>query len=206
MRMRLLTPAVLLAALAACDGGGSGGTTGPDGRELSSQERAALSRAIVGTSTGVARGGASLDVSRDGEPGTGSFTVTINQTAPCQPSGSVKVAGQMTGAWNGTAQTAQLQAGFAVAHQACAVHTENGGTVTLTGDPDIDVTLTATANAQGLATLSATQVGAFTWARGDGNSGRCTVDLVAELVPGTEKVNLTGTFCGVSVTGTQLDV
>jgi len=62
------------------------------------------------------------------------------------------------------------------------------------------VGLTAVSGPQGLTGLHLTENGAFTWSRGN-SSGRCTVDLAADLIAGTQSVRLTGTFCGFPVDG-----
>jgi hypothetical protein len=203
MRMRLLTTAVLASAalLAGCDKSGTG-TTDADAR-LSQADLASLNRAILGVGAGVAQGGATGNVSGDrsaaAAPASGTFTYNLDATAPCVPSGSVGVKGTLGAAWDGTAQTAQLQAAFAVAHHACRVATDDGGTIEITGTPDIDFTLNAAAAANKLTSLRITESGAFGWSKG-ASSGTCTVDLTAELVPGTQnQMRLTGNFCGWNV-------
>jgi hypothetical protein len=209
MRSRILTAAAVLAATfaaSACDGGGDGAGTGPNGSAaLSQAELAVLNRAILGVGTGVAQTGAQSQVSASrseaNSTGSGTFSFDFNTTNPCAPSGSVASVGTLGGSWNAQAQTGSLNAAVAVRHQACAVRANDGGVITLDGDPDIDVTLTATSNAGGLTGMRITETGAFNWSKGAGNSGRCTVDLTAELVPATGQVRLTGTFCGWNVTG-----
>lgn len=192
-------------ALAAC-GDGRGSATKPDDIGLTRAEIQALNRAVLGLGSGVARSGASGDLraSAGKAPGTGSLTFGFDDTHACQPSGSARVAGEMSGSWDAQAQSAALDAVFAITHQGCSVPTHDGGRVVLTGDPDIGVTLTATSGAQGLTALRITQKGAFTWAKGE-SGGRCTVDVAAELVAGTEQLRLSGTFCGISVDGITED-
>ncbi|HEX8695673.1 MAG TPA: hypothetical protein VF746_24880 [Longimicrobium sp.] len=193
MRKRVLTPVLLCAALAACSGDG----TGPGGGELTRAEAEAINRAILALGSGVAQGGTSqAQASRAAAAAPNSFTYDFNTTAPCKPSGSVALAGHMSGSFDDQAQTAQLQADVAVRHQACEVPTDDGGTIRLTGDPRIDVGLNAASNAGGVTALRVTERGAFTWAKGAGSSGRCTVDVTAELVAGTQNVHVFGSFCG----------
>lgn len=191
MRKRVLTPTVLLcAALAACSDG-----TGPGG-ELTRAEAEALHRSILALGSGVAQGGATQAQAYRAAAGAPStFTYDFNTTEPCRPSGSVALAGRLSGSFDDQAQTAQLQADVAVRHQACDVPTDDGGTIRISGDPKIDVGLNAASNAGGLTALRLTERGAFTWSKG-GSSGRCTVDVVAELIAGTQNVRVTGTFCG----------
>jgi hypothetical protein len=200
MRARALSTALLLAALAAC--GESG--TGPGDAELSRAELAALHRAILGVGTGVA-GDASANVqaSHSGAQAaeSGSFQGHLVSDHPCPAGGRVAVAGTVGGSWDAQARTAQLQSEISIGYTACGVRADDGGIITLNGDPDIDLSLTASSDASGLTALRITERGAFTWAK-DGSSGRCTVDVTAELVAGTEQVRLSGTFCGWRVDGT----
>jgi hypothetical protein len=203
MRKSVLTTAVAAAALAlaACAGDGTG--PGTSGGDLTAAELAQLNRAILGLSAGVrSQAGGSFSAEPVTGEGSGSLTFDFDQTAPCQPSGDVGIAGTMGLSWNESAQTSGLSADFSVAHDGCVVRLENGGTVTLNGDPDIDVLLDAAAGPSGLAAFRTTETGAFTWTRDAGNHGRCTVDVVAELDPATGLVELSGSFCGVAVTGT----
>jgi hypothetical protein len=172
MRIRILSTAVVLSAtLAAC--GESG--TGPSGAAGASAARHSVSAA-----------------------GTGSFSTEFAQTVPCSPSGAVDLAGTLSGSWDEVAKTARLQIGAAVRHQACAIQGDRG-VVTVTGDPDIDLAISASGDATGLTELRVTEVGAFNWQKGAENSGRCTVDLTAELVAGTRNVRVSGSFCGFAI-------
>lgn len=204
MRIRLFSVVLVSAALAAC----SGDATGPNNNEgITEADAAAVARAILNTGVGVARDGAA------GAPaaarrnvsgaGNGTFSFTFDTTEPCRPSGTVDVAGTLSGSWNEAALTATLASDLSLRHANCAVPTDDGGTITLDGDPDIDLTLAATSGPQGLTALRITEVGAFNWDKGNGNAGRCTLDLTAELIAGTQNVRLSGTFCGfaVDVTG-----
>jgi hypothetical protein len=192
MRKRVLTPVLLCAALAACGGDG----TGPGGGELTRAEAEAINRAILALGSGVAEGGASqAQASRAAAGAPSTFTFDFDTTEPCRPSGTVALAGRMSGSFDDQAQTAQLQADIAVRHQACEVPTDDGGTIRLTGDPRIDLGLNAASNASGLTAFRITERGAFTWSKG-ASSGRCTVDVTAELVAGTQNIHVFGSFCG----------
>jgi hypothetical protein len=200
MRIRILSTAVLTAAiLAAC--GESG--TGPGQSEgITRADAAALARALANTGVGVAQSGAAgaSGASRSvSAAGTGTFSFQFDETEQCRPSGSVAVAGTLSGSWNETAQTAQFQADAAVRHQSCALRADDGGTITLTGDPDIDLSVTARAAAAGLTELRITESGAFSWEKGAGNAGRCTVNLTAQLVAGTQNIRVSGDFCGFAI-------
>ena len=204
MRKRLLALVALAttAALAACD---AGGATGVRDGQLTAAQAASLSRAMLasastyanGSVPAGARGARSMDAA-----GSGSFSFTFNTTQACTPQGNVAVAGTIGGTADGTARTGTVQANLALTHQGCTVKADDGSTFTLNGDPKIDVALSAASAASGLTAFQLTETGAFTWSRGDGNSGRCTLNVSANLVAGTQNVLLSGTFCGFPVTGT----
>lgn len=206
MRKRMLAAAALTlaAALAACDG--AGGATGPTGdARLTPAQAASLNRALLATGAGYASG--SVPAGARGARsmnavGSGSFSFTFSTTQPCTPSGNVAVAGTLGGSVDGVARTGTVQANLGVTHQGCTLKTDDGATFTLNGDPKIDVVLNAASSAGGLTAFQLTEKGAFTWNRGDGNSGRCTVDVTASLVAGTQNVKLSGSFCGFPVDGT----
>jgi hypothetical protein len=200
MSRNVLTTVIAGAALAlsACAGDGTG--PGGDG-SLTQAEIAQLNQAILGVSYGV-RGQqtASRATSPTGES-DGSLNFTFDETAPCQPTGSVGLAGSIGMVWNDAAQTGGMSADFSVAHNGCAHRLDNGDVVTLTGDPDIDVTLDLTTGPAGVTSLVITEKGAFSWARDAGNNGHCTLDVAAQLNTTTGQVHVTGTFCGVDVSG-----
>jgi hypothetical protein len=204
MRHRVLLAAAVTSvfALAACDGGGA---TAPGDSPLTAAQAASLNRALLATSAGFA--GGEVPAGARGAravraDGTGTFSFTFGTTAACSPSGSVALAGTLGGAFDSQVQTAEVNANVGIRHQACAVRTDDGSVFTLNGDPKVDVVLHAASNGAGLTVFHLAETGAFTWNRGDGNSGRCTVDVTADLVAGTQSVRLTGTFCGFAVDGT----
>jgi hypothetical protein len=197
--------AAAMLALPACSGDGTG--PGGAGESLSASEMAQLNHAILGISAGVrtqARG-ANFGAQPGEALGTGSLTFDFDDAAPCQPRGDVGVAGTIGISWNDAARTSGFSADFSVAHDGCAVRLDDGQVITLSGDPDIDVMMDAATGPNGLTALRITQQGAFTWARDDNGSGRCTLDVVAELNPNTGQVMLAGDFCGMNVTGTFED-
>jgi hypothetical protein len=198
---RRILPLTLLAAAslaaAACDGRG---TTGP-GAPLTQADAASLSRALFAVGAGFADGNVPAGARGNRTVlanGSTTFSFSFDHSEPCRPSGSVGLAGAVSGAVD-VGQGAQVEVNVAVKHDGCTVQTDNGGTFKLTGDPKIDVALTARADAAGLTAFHATETGAFTWERGSGSSGRCAVDVTADLVPGTQNVRLSGTFCGFAV-------
>jgi hypothetical protein len=201
MRHSLFRAAVLAAAALAAAACGDRGTTGP-GAPLTQADAAALSRAVFALGAGFANGDVPTGARGNRTllaNGSSTFSFSFNTTQPCVPAGNVALSGAISGAANVAGQAAQVEVNVAVQHQGCTVQTDNGGSFKLTGDPKSDVALAASAGAGGLTAFHATEKGAFTWERGSGASGRCTVDVTADLVTGTETVHLSGTFCGFAV-------
>jgi hypothetical protein len=206
MRNHLLITAFAGAALAlsACSDGGTGPGPAGDG-QLTAAEAAQLNQAILGMSAGIRN---RPGISRSTEPtgqSTGSLNFTFDETAPCQPGGSVGLAGGMSVAWDDAARTGTISTDFAVEHDACAHRMDDGGVITLTGDPDIDVSMDVSTGPNGLTSFVIRETGAFTWSRDASNNGRCSLDVTAQLNPASGAVTLSGSFCGAPVSGTFQD-
>lgn len=200
MRTRTLFSALLCGVvLAGCGDGG----TGPGDRALTRAQAVELHASLFAMGAGFAEGELPGMIAGNRVPGAprageNFFAYQFDHAQACVPSGSVRVAGGMTGSWDDVAQTSAFGAELAVTHSDCAVQTEDGGVFTLSGDPDIDVTLQTASDIGGLTSLRITEKGAFTW-ENDGGSGRCTVDVVAELASATGALEVSGTFCGFPV-------
>jgi hypothetical protein len=203
MRNRMLAATALAAVTvfaAACDGG----ATGPGNSSLTRSEALALSHSLFGVGAGLSGGNApsaSRGARIQAASGSNTFSFSFDTTEPCPAGGNVGLKGTLAGGFDAVAHAGQVTADVDVAHAACKVPTDQG-TFTLNGDPNIAVGLNAASGASGVTAFHLTENGAFTWDRGDGNSGRCTVDVAADLVAGTQNVALTGTFCGFPVDGT----
>jgi hypothetical protein len=199
MRNHLFRAAALASAVLAAAACGDHGATGP-GAPLTQADAAALSRAVFAVGAGLAGGGTPAGARGNRTlraDGASTFSFSFDTSQPCTPSGSV----ELTGALAGSVQVggpAAVQVNVSVRHQGCVVQTDNGGTFKLNGDPGIDVAITAAAGAGGVTAFHATEKGAFTWEHG-GSSGRCTVDVAADLVAGTQTVRLAGSFCGFTI-------
>lgn len=205
MRKRMLAAAGLFtaAALAACD---AGGATGPRDARLTAAQAAALNRALLASSSSYASGSVpagARGTRSTSAVGSGTFSFTLDTTVPCTPSGSTAVAGTIGGSVDAVARAGTVQANLAFTHQNCAIRTDDGTIFTLNGDPRLDVALNAASGeATGLTAFQLTEAGAFNWSRPDGSSGHCNVNVSANLVAGTQNVQLGGTFCGFPVDGT----
>jgi len=210
--MRILPPStlVLTLALAACGGdstgpGNGGGNGGPEQpRNLNASEASALSRLLLSPGVDVARNGVS-GTSPSSSPDAGGPSAAVETgeipfgfTLPCQPSGSVNVTGTIGAAWDVVTQLVGVHARVTLRHQGCPVQAD-GGLLTVTGDPAVDLTLTAAGNATGIKALLITQTGAVTWRRADGTSGRCEAQVAGVAIAGTPNYHVYGTVCGVAV-------
>lgn len=200
MRKLLLLPLLLAAA---CDGG-----SGPSGSaELTAAEAAELSRAMFDMAADFASAG----IPGGGLPGAGlesalvgqnTFTLPIDETVDCLPSGSTDLDGTVTFAFDDGEGEMSLDAEVSVRPQACAHVLKNGDVIKVTGDPDLDVHVAMTGYpGVEITSLNVTEKGAFRWTRG-GASGRCAVDLSSLLDAPTQMVTVTGTFCGFPVSET----
>ncbi|HET7463405.1 MAG TPA: hypothetical protein VFJ82_19290 [Longimicrobium sp.] len=204
MRKRMLAVAALVttAALAACD---AGGATGPRDAQLTAAQAASLNRALLNSGAQFANGSVpagARGARSTNAVGSGAFSFTFDTTVPCTPSGNTGVAGTLGGSVDALARSGTVQANLAFTHHDCAIKADDGTTFTLNGDPRIDVTLNAASGeTTGLTAFQLTEVGAFNWTRGDGSSGHCNVNVSANLVAGTQTVQLAGTFCGFAVNG-----
>ena len=198
MRKLLILP--LLSIAAACDG-----RSGPTGdAQLTAAEAAELSRAMFGMvsdlagSTGIP--GASFNAAPMQQLGN-TFTVPIEETVPCTPSGSIGLEGTLSMAFDEVSQGITMEAEISATPAACAYRMENGDIIKTTGDPDLDVHIQMAGTVDQLNSLKVTETGAFTWTRG-GASGRCTVNIASSLNVPTQVVTVTGSFCGFPVNET----
>ncbi|HYR11040.1 MAG TPA: hypothetical protein VEQ60_24885 [Longimicrobium sp.] len=195
MRKLLILPLLFAAA---CDGG-----SGPaGGAELTAAEAAELSRAMFSVASDLASSGlsgAGFNLApREAENG---FTVPIEETVPCTPSGRTDIEGTVTVGFDDVTMGISMEADISAAPQACAHRLENGDVIKVTGDPDLDIHLVMAGNAEELTVLQVTETGAFKWTRG-GASGRCSVNLASSLNAPTQMVTVSGTFCGFPVAET----
>jgi hypothetical protein len=197
MRKLLLLP--LLLAAAACGGDGDGPT---GSAELTAAEAAELNRAVFGMMAGLASDGISgMSLNVSPAAGENTFTIPIQETVPCTPSGTMGLQGTATMGMDEASGAMAIKTEISATPVACAHKMEKGGVITITGDPDIDVDMTMTGTLDGLTAMQMTEVGAFTWMRG-GASGRCSVDITSTLDLPTQMVSVTGSFCGFPVSET----
>ena len=214
--MRILGPSTLLlaAALAGCGGDATGpGTSSNNGstgtpRGLTAGDAAAIGRAFLAPGVNVATAGAAGKTPTASRvPGTaplyarGAFEtgeVPFGFTVPCQPTGTFNVEGTIGAAWDPVTQLAGVHARVTLRPNACPVQSD-GATVTVTGNPAVDLTLSAVGDATGVKGVLLTEKGEFTWRKSDGSSGSCTLQVIGAAIAGTPNYRVTGDVCGTSI-------
>jgi hypothetical protein len=198
MRKLLILPLLFAAA---CDGGGNGPV---ESAEFTAAEATELTRAMFGMAAGLTSAGLPGGVNFNSAPfdELNGFTVPIQETIPCTPSGSTEIEGTLTLGYDPESMGMSLEMEVSAAPRACAHRMENGDVIKITGDPDLDVHLTMAGSiGEPPSSMRVTESGAFKWTRG-GSSGRCTVDLTSLLDAPTQMVTVSGTFCGFPVSET----
>jgi hypothetical protein len=128
---------------------------------------------------------------------------TFERTRACPAGGNVTVTGTVERAIDRATQSGTLAVNAKRVENACAFQQRNGVTVTVTGQPSTSMAAKQTFEKGVPGVLTQTQKGAFSWARSNGKSGTCTVDLALTFDPATRTVTVKGTFCGRSVDETR---
>lgn len=195
MRKLLLIPLMLAAACNDSTGPGSDA-------QLTAAEAAELNRAVFGAVSGVANmrpisGSLALPQGIAADR----FTIPVQESQPCENGGTLSVTGSVTLDINPQTGANSVNAGIRAVPSACAHRMESGAVISITGDPGIDVQTTMAANARALTAFTVTETGAFTWTRG-GASGRCTVNVTAQMNSAATQIVVSGTFCGFPVSET----
>jgi hypothetical protein len=200
MHRSLFLPAVFAAAfgLAAC-GENTTGSTEP--AALSPAEARALA-ADFGDQDGAlldgVPGGSFDRVPADRMAAAVAVTTTFSRTRTCPAGGSVKLEGTMVHNGDPATRTGSLQFTATRTESACAF-SRNGGTLTINGNPSTTLTASQSwANATpGVRT--ATKKGSFTWARSNGGSGTCALDVTHTWDPATHTLRVVGTVCNQTI-------
>ena len=205
MRRTLLLAAPMALALAACEGGATDPVRQADLSDAEAQELAADWDAVAATL--LAGFGPAFSAEPAGAPSAESstHTTTFQRQHACPVSGSSTLAGQRTVTRNPATHTGSMQMTATRTDAACTVNARGrqGGTLTINGNPHIQVTAQHawTNGVPGPATH--TQKGSFTWSRSAGGSGTCSVDLTGTFTPSTQTYTLAGTLCGRAVNVTR---
>lgn len=140
-----------------------------------------------------------VESSATGVPRT--FTQDLNITVECPFGGQVQQVYSVKATMDLDAGNFLLDVTGTQQHVACAVR-HNGVTITLNGDPDIDMEAhVGTVNHQPQAHTLAID-GAFRWTASDGRSGTCPISLDAVTNFAARTRTVQGTVCGHSYSET----
>jgi hypothetical protein len=195
-RTALLSGAALaLLALAAC----SSDTTGATADGLSASEAQELASSMA-TNTGDALSDAFGSPGFDrvaGETVNRDVTVTetFTRTRNCPKGGTLTVAGTRTGTVNAATKTGTWNETGTRTDAACAHEVRSGDVVTVTGAPNVAIASSHSRTAGVPGTWTHTEKGAFDWARSDGKTGHCTVDITSTFDPAAHTYHTSGTLC-----------
>lgn len=186
MRTQPLFTTVALFGVLVAASGCDRGATEPASAELSSNEISALAPQIDALAFAMT----SLIVPQ-------AVDRAFSHTVPCPKGGTTTLARQVTGQVDREARTATTEMKATKTDQNCAfVAGRSGVTVTVNGNPNIVLqTNRRIVNGALSGPQISTQKGSFTWARSNGTSGSCTVDLTSTLDPATRSHTLTGSMC-----------
>lgn len=189
MTTRLMGMLGAVLVLGACND-----VAGPTGDRLT-REEAALIAGDVTTSGG--------QTANSARPTTGDAIaadpVTVSHdlefTHPCPKGGKLQQTWKATASFDVAEGSFDLQVKGLQKHLACA-YLHEGVTITVDGDPDIDIEAAASAarNQPGDHTLEIN--GAFKWTASDGRSGTCPITLDAVTDFQARKKTVEGTVCG----------
>ncbi|HEY0023605.1 MAG TPA: hypothetical protein VGB24_11865 [Longimicrobium sp.] len=186
-------------ALAACEGG----ATGPGDASLSAAEV----REVAAAWDGVA--GGTISQFLMAFQGAGGSSAAFTRQHACPGGGASTVEGQRVITRDPATRSGSSQVNATRTDSACTVPARGrrGGTVTITGSPNIQLAANGTWTNGVPGVHTHTQKGSFTWARSTGGTGTCTVDLTGTFSSASQTRTLTGTFCGrtVDVSHTMLD-
>ncbi|HEY0024591.1 MAG TPA: hypothetical protein VGB24_16875 [Longimicrobium sp.] len=131
-------------------------------------------------------------------PATNPFTIAVSEVHPCS-SGEVALAGQLVGEYDEASYTVQSDLEATVTHRGCAIPTEGGQWVRITGDPDMALHVGMTMAGPMITRLDVSLAGAFAWARRTGPTRRCSLDVSGAVDASGETLTITGTVCGEQV-------
>jgi hypothetical protein len=129
------------------------------------------------------------------------FNHTFAATANCPVSGKVELQAELDVARYPDEDRLVADLGGSQRHDKCRVPLRRGGTIEVTGAPNLSWEMHFEAvQGQLVGELTAEYKGGFTWAKSDGRSGQCTVDFSGKVNPEEGKATLEGKFCNISVT------
>jgi hypothetical protein len=191
--MRRILGLMTLAALAAA----CSETTAPSGDQLTLEEAQAVAQEIVRSGEKVYAESAVETLPGASTAANEPLTIRIDHdsTHPCPVGGNVALALTVNLELDGVAQSLVYEVDGALTHAACAF-IEEGVTLTVDGDPNLEFHANIEAAAGQAGPYTATADGALDWTASDGRSGRCVIDIssVTDFVARSRTVS--GEVCG----------
>jgi hypothetical protein len=202
MYRKLLFPTTLMAvlALAACDKS----VTGAGSSDLSPGDVQTLA-GETGDQDGAMMdsfGGPSFNKVVAGPQLATTVTTTFTRTRTCPQGGSVTLAGTVTHTADPATHSGSTSFSATRTENAC-VFGRDGHTITVNGNPNTQLTSNQTWTNGVPGVRTATKVGSFTWARSDGKTGTCNVNVTATWTPSTHTLHVSGTICNQTVDVTR---
>lgn len=189
----------LTVAVVACDD-----STGPDQLALANAENEFLALEADQSlnfilddalaAYGDPEAGVMMAAEQDGAVDTVVTNFTFERTRPCRVSGEVVANGEGTKLHYG--QTVELSVS-GVRHQIECARVRGDVVITINGIGAFDAFRKRVERV--LVEAKSTVHGAFRYETSDGRSGRCEYRIMRELIPGTDQIKVTGTFCGHEV-------
>ena len=200
MHRKLLFPLAAVLALAACDKGVTDASTSG----LTADDVQALASATGDQDGAFLDGfaGPSFNKVAAGPQFATTVTTTFTRTRTCPAGGDVKLEGTVTHTADPATQSGSTAFNATRTENAC-VFNHNGGTITITGNPNTKLTATQSMTNGVRGVRTATKVGSFNWSRSNGKSGTCSVNVTATWTPATKTLHVAGTFCNRTVDVTR---
>ena len=201
MHRKLLIPLAAVLALAACDKG----VTDAGTSSLTADDVQALASATGDQDGAFLDGfaGPSFNKVAAGPQFATTVTTTFTRTRTCPAGGDVKLEGTVTHTADPATQSGSTAFNATRTENACVLAGPNGGTITITGNPNTKLTATQSVTNGVRGVRTATKVGSFNWSRGNGKSGTCNVNVTATWDPATHTLHVAGTFCNRTVDVTR---
>jgi hypothetical protein len=193
MQHRTGFAATLAAAAVLTAGCDRSPTGGPDA--LTAEEARAVAEAYsqLGMDGTAGPGGPALSVEGERIGGTSTFSFTRD----CPRGGVVHLEGASAMAPGEAPGTGEFTVTATRTEEACGLPLRHGrGTLTLDGNPNVQLTSHSTWTDWLPGDRTATKKGSFRWTRSTGGSGVCTVDITTTLSRAAMTYTIAGSFCG----------
>ena len=188
--------AILLVAAGACGGDATAPTPS---NALRSDEAADLAVAMGLVLSGTGGAPATANVAASVAYSTVPISYAMEQTLPCPSGGTIHVKGSVNGQYDAASQSMSMDVTATQEPKDCGMPVK-ALTFTTSGAPNLSTTAhMEIKGGQPAGAFTSSTKGGFSWKASDGRSGSCSVDYTskADFTAGT--VQVTGSFCGTSL-------